>query len=103
MKRGSGGKQGRILCCRCEALLYTFKYDSRYEQGQCSQFTRRVWVENERNSFVYEISWSMNKGSILSGQDLSFFGMKKGSVLSSQGVCGWNMKGTLLVTKLVGR
>ena len=45
----------------------------------CSLFTRCVWANNAGNAFVYINSGSMNEGSILSGQDLSFFGMKKGS------------------------
>ena len=45
---------------------------------------------------VYEISRSMNRGSSLSLQNVSFFGMKKGSVLSSQGVYGWTVNGTFL-------
>ena len=65
------------------------------EEGPCSLFTRCVWVDNEGNAFVYIISGSMNEGSILSGQDLSFFDTTK--------CCGWRLKGTLLCMKLVGR
>ena len=61
----------------------------------CSLFTRCVWANNEGNAFVYIISGSMNEGSILSGQDLSFFDTTK--------CCGWRLKGTLLCMKLVGR